>query len=50
MRATRRLDQLRQAQKDIVGLNSGLAASKVTGLKKNPVKDSRRPSAVPYRP
>jgi N6-adenosine-specific RNA methylase IME4 len=36
MRATRRLDQLRQAQKDAVGLNEGGRPSK-TGLAKNPV-------------
>jgi N6-adenosine-specific RNA methylase IME4 len=41
MRATRRLDQMRQAQKDSVGLNRGLAGSEVTGFSKNPVKDSR---------
>jgi N6-adenosine-specific RNA methylase IME4 len=36
MRATRRLDQLRQAQKGTVGLNEGGRPSK-TGLAKNPV-------------
>src|SRR5262249_11717973 len=36
MRATRRLDQLRQAQKDTVGLNEGGRPSK-TGLARNPV-------------
>jgi N6-adenosine-specific RNA methylase IME4 len=36
MRATRRLDQLRQAQKDTVGLNEGGRPSK-TGLANNPV-------------
>jgi N6-adenosine-specific RNA methylase IME4 len=41
MRATRRLDHLRQAQKDTVGLNQGAKGSKVTGLKKNPVMDDR---------
>lgn len=41
MRATRRLDQMRQAQKETVGLNRGLAGSEITGLSKNPVKDSR---------
>jgi hypothetical protein len=34
MRATRRIDQLRQAQKDAVGLNRGMKGSRVTGLKK----------------
>jgi hypothetical protein len=41
MRATRRLDQLRKAQSETVGLNRGLAGSEVTGLGKNPVKDLR---------
>jgi N6-adenosine-specific RNA methylase IME4 len=41
MRATRRLDQMRQAQKETVGLNRGLAGSEITGFSKNPVKDSR---------
>jgi hypothetical protein len=40
MRATRRLDQLRQAQKETVGLNQGAIAGK-TGLKSNPVLDPR---------
>jgi len=41
LRATRRLDQLRQAQKETVGLNRGANGSKITGLKKNPVMDDR---------
>src|SRR6516165_12509478 len=36
MRATRRLDQLRQAQKETVGLNEGGRPAK-TGLSENPV-------------
>jgi hypothetical protein len=40
MRATRRLDQLRQAQKETVGLNQGALPGK-TGLRGNPVLDPR---------
>jgi hypothetical protein len=40
MRATRKLDQLRQAQKDTVGLNQGAVPGK-TGLRGNPVLDPR---------
>ena len=40
MRATRRLDHLRQAQKKTVGLNKGAVPGK-TGLKANPVLDDR---------
>jgi N6-adenosine-specific RNA methylase IME4 len=40
MRATRRLDQLRQAQKQTVGLNQGAIPGK-TGVKSTPVLDSR---------
>src|SRR5262245_49810443 len=40
MRATRRLDQMRQAQKESVGLNQGAVPGK-TGLKNNPVLDPR---------
>src|SRR5262249_28501653 len=40
MRATRRLDQLRQAQKQTVGLNQGAVPGK-TGLRGNPVLDPR---------
>ena len=40
MRATRRLDQLRQAQKETVGLNQGAVPGK-TGLRGNPVLDPR---------
>jgi N6-adenosine-specific RNA methylase IME4 len=40
MCATRRLDQMRQAQKETVGLNQGAVPGK-TGLKANPVLDSR---------
>src|SRR5215831_14639630 len=40
MRATRRLDQLRQAQKETVGLNQGAMPGK-TGLRGNPVLDPR---------
>jgi hypothetical protein len=41
MRATLRVDELRQAQKGSVGLNRGLAGSSVSGLEKNPVRDDR---------
>src|SRR5262245_51067690 len=41
LRATRRLDQMRQAQKEAVGLNHGLSGSTVTGVTKTPVKDLR---------
>ena len=41
MRAPRRLDQMRDEQKRTVGLNRGAKGSKVTGLKRNPVKDDR---------
>ena len=41
LRATRRLDQLRQAQKETVGLNQGAVPGK-TGLRGNPVLNSRR--------
>jgi len=40
MRATRRLDQLRQVQKETVGLNQGAVPGK-TGLRSNPVLDPR---------
>jgi N6-adenosine-specific RNA methylase IME4 len=40
MRATRRLDQLRQAQKETVGLNAGTRGQFAGGLKNNP-PDSR---------
>jgi hypothetical protein len=40
LRATRRLDQLRQAQKETVGLNQGAVPGK-TGLRGNPVLDPR---------
>lgn len=40
LRATRRIDQLRQAQKESVGLNQGAVPGK-TGLKTNPVLDPR---------
>jgi N6-adenosine-specific RNA methylase IME4 len=40
LRATRRLDQLRQAQKETVGLNQGALPGK-TGLRGNPVLDPR---------
>ena len=40
MRATRRLDQLRLAQKETVGLNQGAVPGK-TGLRGNPVLDPR---------
>ena len=40
MRAMRRLDQLRQAQKETVGLNQGAVPGK-TGLRGNPVLDPR---------
>ena len=36
MRATRRLDQLRQAQKETVGLNTGTRGQLSGGLKVNP--------------
>jgi hypothetical protein len=41
MRATRKVDELRRAQKETVGLNRGVKGSKITGLKKNPVMDDR---------
>src|SRR5262249_1672646 len=41
MRATRKLDELRRAQKETVGLNRGVKGSEITGLKKNPVMDDR---------
>ncbi len=40
LQATRRLDQLRQAQKQAVGLNQGAVPGK-TGLRGNPVLDAR---------
>lgn len=40
MRATRRLDHLRQAQKETIGLNQGGVAGK-TGVKNTPVLDDR---------
>jgi hypothetical protein len=40
MRATRRLDQMRQGQKETVGLNQGALPGK-TGLRGNPVLDPR---------
>src|SRR5215468_7467330 len=40
LRATRRLDQLRQGQKATVGLNQGAVPGK-TGLRGNPVLDPR---------
>lgn len=41
MRATRRLDDLIEAQRQSVGLNRGARGSVVTGLRRNPVKDDR---------
>jgi hypothetical protein len=44
LRATRRIDQLRQAQKDTVGLNQGTAGAgrpSLGGLANNPPKDDR---------
>src|SRR5262249_43086763 len=44
MRATRRLDQMRQAQKETVGLNKGTAGKgrpKIGGLSDNPPIDDR---------
>jgi hypothetical protein len=40
LRATRRIDQLRQAQKETVGLNQGAVRGK-TGVKATPVLDTR---------
>jgi hypothetical protein len=42
MRATRRLDQLRQAQKETVGLARGSDGRALSGLNKNP--DDLRPT------
>jgi hypothetical protein len=40
-RRPKRVDELRQARKETVGLNRGLAGSSVSGLDKNPVRDER---------
>ena len=41
LRAERRLGELIQAQKKTVGLNQGANGSKVSGSKREPVKDDR---------
>jgi hypothetical protein len=50
LRATRRLGEMVQAQKESVGLNTGLAGSAVTGLVKNPVMDNARDAPWPKPP
>src|SRR6516165_3536929 len=50
MRATRRIDELRQAQKQTVGLNRGAKGSrKVTGVAKTPVVLDDRPTLASQR-